>query len=113
MIKLLYTSVTAIMFIFMLWMVFWWIPIDISQGPVAKTVFIHVPLAWCSMVAIILVSIASIIYLVRKNLFWHQVAQSTAEIGVIFGIAALVSGIIWAKPIWGVWWTGEAKLTKL
>ena len=111
MIKLLYTSVTAIMFIFMLWMVFWWIPIDISQGPVAKTVFIHVPLAWCSMVAIILVSIASIIYLVRKNLFWDQVAQSTAEIGVIFGIAALVSGIIWAKPIWGVWWTGEAKLT--
>ena len=59
MIKLLYTSITAIMFIFMLWMVFWWIPIDISQGPVAKTVFIHVPLAWCSMVAIILVSIAS------------------------------------------------------
>ena len=99
------------MFIFMLWMVFWWIPIDISQGPVAKTVFIHVPLAWCSMVAIILVSIASIIYLMRKNLFWDQVAQSTAEIGVIFGIAALVSGIIWAKPIWGVWWTGEAKLT--
>lgn len=111
MIKLLYTSITAIMFIFMLWMVFWWIPIDISQGPVAKTVFIHVPLAWCSMVAIILVSIASIIYLLRKNLFWDQVAQSTAEIGVIFGIAALVSGIIWAKPIWGVWWTGEAKLT--
>ena len=111
MIKLLYTLITAIMFIFMLWMVFWWIPIDISQGPVAKTVFIHVPLAWCSMVAIILVSIASIIYLLRKNLFWDQVAQSTAEIGVIFGIAALVSGIIWAKPIWGVWWTGEAKLT--
>ena len=107
----LFTLITFLVFIFMLWMVFWWIPIDISQGPVAKTVFIHVPLAWCSMVAIILVSIASIIYLVRKNLFWDQVAQSTAEIGVIFGIAALVSGIIWAKPIWGVWWTGEAKLT--
>ncbi|MBC78531.1 MAG: cytochrome C assembly protein [Chloroflexi bacterium] len=111
MIKFIFTSITAIIFFITLWMIFWWMPIDISQGPVAKTVFIHVPLAWCSMLAIIAVAISSIIYLLRKNLFWDEVAQATAEIGLIFGIVALVSGIIWAKPIWGVWWTGEAKLT--
>ncbi len=111
MLKLIFTSITSLIFIAMLWMVFWWIPIDISQGPVAKTVFLHVPLAWCSMVAIIAVAISSIIYLTKKNIFWDQVAQAIAEIGVMFGIVALVSGIIWAKPIWGVWWTGEAKLT--
>ena len=107
----LFTSITFIIFIFMLWMIFWWIPIDISQGPVAKTVFIHVPLAWCSMIAIVLVAVASIYYLFNKKLFWDNLAQSTAEVGVIFGSLALISGIIWAKPIWGVWWTGEAKLT--
>ena len=107
----LFTLTTFITFVFMLWMIFWWIPIDISQGPVAKTVFIHVPLAWCSMIAIVLVAVASIYYLFNKKLFWDNLAQSTAEVGVIFGSLALISGIIWAKPIWGVWWTGEAKLT--
>ncbi|MBL40143.1 MAG: cytochrome C assembly protein [Chloroflexi bacterium] len=107
----LFTVTTLITFVFMLWMIFWWIPIDISQGPVAKTVFIHVPLAWCSMIAIVLVAVASIYYLFNKKLFWDNLAQSTAEVGVIFGSLALISGIIWAKPIWGVWWTGEAKLT--
>ena len=107
----LFTLITFLVFIFMLWMVFWWIPIDISQGPVAKTVFIHVPLAWCSMVAIVLVAISSIYYLFNKKLFWDNLAQSTAEVGVLFGSLALITGIIWAKPIWGVWWTGEAKLT--
>jgi heme exporter protein C len=74
MINKLIISSTLIINILMLWMIFWWLPIDISQGPVAKTIFIHVPLAWC-------------------------------------GLSALITGIVWAKPIWGVWWTGEAKLT--
>ena len=103
--------ITFLIFTFMLWMVFWWIPIDISQGPVAKTVFIHVPLAWCSMIAIMIVAFSSIYYLFSKKLFWDNLAQSTAEVGIMFGVLALISGIIWAKPIWGVWWTGEAKLT--
>jgi len=111
MIKSVFTFITTVIFLLTLWMIFWWMPIDISQGPVAKTVFIHVPLAWCSMLAIIAVATSSIVYLYKKNLFWDQIAQSTAEIGLIFGIVALGSGIIWAKPIWGVWWTGEAKLT--
>ena len=99
MIKFIFTFITTLIFLSTMWMIFWWMPIDISQGPVAKTVFIHVPVAWCSMLAIIAVSIASIVYLYRKNLFWDQVAQATAEIGLMFGIVALVSGIIWAKPI--------------
>ena len=106
-----FITTTFLIFTYMLWMVFWWIPIDISQGPVAKTVFIHVPLAWCSMIAIVIVAFSSIYYLFSKKIFWDNLAQSTAEVGVMFGVLALISGIIWAKPIWGVWWTGEAKLT--
>ena len=61
--------------------------------------------------SIVLVAISSIYYLFNKKLFWDNLAQSTAEVGVLFGSLALITGIIWAKPIWGVWWTGEAKLT--
>ena len=63
-------------------MVFWWIPIDISQGPVQKLYLFMKKIVWCSMVAIILVSIASIIYLAEKKSFWIRF-KSTAEIGVI------------------------------
>tara|TARA_B110000438_G_scaffold89537_1_gene89040 strand:+ start:4584 stop:5108 length:525 start_codon:yes stop_codon:yes gene_type:complete len=63
------------------------------------------------MIAIVIVAISSIYYLFSKKIFWDNLAQSTAEVGVMFGVLALISGIIWAKPIWGVWWTGEAKLT--
>ena len=111
MINKLIISSTLIINILMLWMIFWWLPIDISQGPVAKTIFIHVPLAWCSMIAICVVAISSILYLYTKKTFWDNNAQAFAETGLVFGLSALITGIVWAKPIWGVWWTGEAKLT--
>ena len=111
MINKLIISSTLIINILMLWMIFWWLPIDISQGPVAKTIFIHVPLAWCSMIAICVVAISSILYLFTKKTFWDNCAQAFAETGLVFGLTALITGIVWAKPIWGVWWTGEAKLT--
>ena len=69
MINKLIISSTLIINILMLWMIFWWLPIDISQGPVAKTIFIHVPLAWCSMIAICVVAISSILYLFTKKTF--------------------------------------------
>jgi heme exporter protein C len=111
MINKLIISSTLLINILMLWMIFWWLPIDISQGPVAKTIFIHVPLAWCSMIAICVVAISSILYLFTKKTFWDNCAQAFAETGLVFGLTALITGIVWAKPIWGVWWTGEAKLT--
>ena len=111
MINKLIISSTLIINILMLWMIFWWLPIDISQGPVAKTIFIHVPLAWCSMIAICVVAISSILYLFTKKTFLDNNAQAFAETGLVFGLSALITGIVWAKPIWGVWWTGEAKLT--
>ena len=70
-----------------------------------------IALSAINKVTIVLVAISSIYYLFNKKLFWDNLAQSTAEVGVLFGSLALITGIIWAKPIWGVWWTGEAKLT--
>ena len=103
--------VTLIAVAFALWMMFLWVPTDINQGVVQRILYIHVPVAWVSMVAIVGVAVASLLYLRTKNERWDRLAVSMAEVGVIFGAIMLISGMIWAKPVWEVWWTGEAKLT--
>ena len=94
-----------------LWMMFVWVPSDINQGVVQRIFYIHVPVAWVSMVAIVGVAAASVLYLTTKREQWDRLAVSMAEVGVMFGAVMLISGMIWAKPVWEVWWTGEAKLT--
>ena len=103
--------VTLIAVAFALWMMFLWVPTDINQGVVQRILYIHVPVAWVSMVAIVGVAVASLLYLRTKNDRWDRLAVSMAEVGVMFGAIMLISGMIWAKPVWEVWWTGEAKLT--
>ncbi len=102
---------TLIAMAFALWMMFLWVPTDINQGVVQRILYIHVPTAWVSMVAIVGVAAASILYLTTKKEHWDRLAVSMAEVGVMFGAVMLISGMIWAKPVWKVWWTGEAKLT--
>ncbi|MEX0762722.1 MAG: cytochrome c biogenesis protein CcsA [Dehalococcoidia bacterium] len=94
-----------------LWMVFLWVPTETNQGAIQRILYFHVPVAWVSMVAIIIVAIGSVAYLVTKNEKWDRLAAATAETGLVFGALMLLSGMIWARPVWGVWWTGEAKLT--
>ena len=94
-----------------LWMVFFWVPTEANQGAIQRIVYFHVPVAWGSMLGVILVAVASVAYLLTKRQIWDRVAVATAETGVVFGGLMLLSGMLWARPVWGVWWTGEAKLT--
>ncbi len=93
------------------WMIFFWVPTEINQGAVQRILYFHVPTAWVSMAAIIGVAGASLAYLRTNNRKWDNIAVSMAEVGVMFGVLMLLSGMIWARPVWGVFWTGEAKLT--
>ncbi len=102
---------TASLMVLTLWMVFFWVPTEANQGNIQRILYIHVPVAWASMLAIIFVAVASIAYLRTKNEVWDRLAVATAETGVVFGALMLITGMIWARPVWGVWWTGEAKLT--
>lgn len=102
--------VTAGLMAITLWMVFFWVPTEANQGAVQRTLYIHVPVAWGSMLAIMVVAAASVVYLRTKNELWDRIAVATAETGVVFGALMLITGMIWARPVWGVWWTGEAKL---
>jgi heme exporter protein C len=107
----LFLIFTAALFAITLWMVFLWVPTEVNQGNVQRILYIHVPVAWASMLSIIVVAGASVVYLRTKNEAWDRLAVSTAETGVVFGALMLITGMIWARPVWGVWWTGEAKLT--
>lgn len=103
--------ITASLMAITLWMVFFWVPTESNQGAIQRILYIHVPVAWGAMLAIIFIAGASIAYLRTKNELWDRLAVATAETGVVFGALMLITGMIWARPVWGVWWTGEAKLT--
>ena len=107
----LYLIISGAITLLSIWMIFIWVPTEVNQGLVQRILYVHVPFAWASMVAIIAVAITSLMFLATKKILWDNLSQSLAEVGVVSAIVMLFSGIVWAKPIWGVWWTGEAKLT--
>ena len=94
-----------------LYLIFIWVPTETNQGAVQRILYFHVPVACESMLGIFGVSGSSFMYLWKKTEKWDRVAVASAEVGVIFCGMMLLSGMIWARPVWAVWWTGEAKLT--
>lgn len=89
------------------------LPETVEQGPYARLIAIHPPLAWASYLAFGATALASVLYLVprTRSRTWDRLAASSAEAGVIFTALTLVTGSIWGRPTWGVWWTWDARLT--
>jgi heme exporter protein C len=81
------------------------------MGIIQRIFYLMVPVGWLALLSFLVVFIGSILYLVKKESKWDILAHSSAEIGIVFTTLALVTGILWAKPVWGVWWTWEARLT--
>lgn len=86
-------------------------PEEASLGIIQKIFYIHVPLAWWGFISFFIVFIASIAYLKTKSFQWHALALANAEIGLLFTGCVLVTGMIWGKSSWGVWWTWDPRLT--
>ena len=86
-------------------------PIELRQGPAQKIFYLHVPAAWSALLAFSLVGITSALYLWLRDPRLDRFAASSAEVGVAFSAVMLTTGPIWAKPIWGTWWTWDARLT--
>ena len=87
-----------------------WAPTDAVQGDVYRILYVHVPLAWLSYLAFVIVFLASVGWLWSKRPVFDAIAVASAEIGVLFTGLFIVAGSIWAKPTWGVWWTWEPRL---
>ena len=86
-------------------------PVERLQGPAQKIFYVHAPSAWVAFLAFAVVAIAGVMYLWLKDLRLDRVAESSAEVGVVFTTAVLITGPLWGKPVWGTWWTWDARLT--
>lgn len=92
-------------------MIFFYAPIESKMGIVQKIFYFHVPLAWNAFLGFAIVFFASFRYLATRDPKWDARALSAAEVGVLFTTLVLITGPIWAKPVWGIWWTWDARLT--
>jgi len=86
-------------------------PVEANQGVAQKIFYIHVPSAWVAFLAFGVVGVCSVLFLVLRDARLDRIAASSAEVGVVFTTGVLLTGPIWARPIWGVWWTWDMRLT--
>ncbi len=94
-----------------LWLVVFYAPIEKVQGVVQKIFYVHVPLSGPAYLGFILTGVGGIGYLRTRRESWDRLAHCSAEVGVLFTTLILLSGPLWAKPVWGHWWVWDLKLT--
>ena len=96
------------------WLGLWVTPPDKVQGDLVRLVYIHPPIAWVAIyLAFGLAAVSSVLWLWSRTRspFWDRLAVSAMEVGVVFTALTLVTGSIWGRPTWGVWWAWDARLT--
>src|SRR5436853_2286081 len=86
-------------------------PTEQTMGNVQRIFYYHVPSAWTAFLLFSINFIASVTYLIRRNPSADAIALVSAEVGVVFCTVVLVTGPIWARPVWGIWWTWDVRLT--
>jgi len=86
-------------------------PTEQTMGDVQRIFYYHAPTAWVAGLCFFVNFLASIVYLWKRSLNADALALASAEVGVVFCTIVLITGPIWARPVWGIWWTWEARLT--
>jgi heme exporter protein C len=86
-------------------------PTEATMGDVQRIFYYHVPSAWTAFLLFTINLVASVVYLLRRSVKADILALVSAEVGVVFCTVVLVTGPIWARPVWGIWWTWDMRLT--
>ena len=107
----IFAVITFLLLSYGLYQGMWEAPREATMGDIQRIFYYHVPSAWTSFLCFFANFIASVVYLVRRNLKADAFAVGTAEVGVVFCTVVLVTGPLWARPVWGIWWTWDARLT--
>jgi len=102
--------VTALLLSFALYEALVVAPTERTMGDVQRIFYYHVPSAWTAFLLFMINFVASVAYLIRRNVKADIVALVSAEVGVVFCTVVLVTGPIWARPVWGIWWTWDLRL---
>lgn len=102
---------TFIWILVALYMIFLYAPQEATMGEVQRIFYIHVPSAWTAFLAYFVVFLGSVSHLATRSRFSDELAHAACEVGFVFCTCVLVTGPLWAKPVWGIWWTWDARLT--
>ncbi len=104
------SAVTGVLFLIALGMVLFYAPEEAVMGNVQRVFYFHVSAGWVGGLAFLVTAVAGIVYLMRSDPKWDRVAQASVEVGIVFTLINIVSGSIWARPIWNTWWTWDPRL---
>lgn len=102
---------TGLMFLIAVGMVFFYAPTEAVMGDVQRVFYFHVSAGWVGMLSFLVAAVAGIFYLLRGNRRWDIAGLAAVEIGIVFIFINIVTGSIWARPIWNTWWTWDPRLT--
>lgn len=103
--------VSVVLFLVALFLVFFYAPLEATMGQVQRVFYFHVSTAWVGMLGFTVAALVGIVYLRTGNLKWDIAAMAAIEISLVFFLVAIVTGSIWARPIWNTWWTWDPRLT--
>lgn len=92
-------------------MVFLYAPVEAVMGMVQKVFYFHVASTWTGMLGFLVAMVSGILYLRSKDSKWDVVGLAGVEIGMFFTLIGIITGSIWARPIWNTWWTWDPRLT--
>jgi heme exporter protein C len=109
--NIFFDSITILLVIVAIYLVFFYAPEERTMGIIQKIFYFHVSSAWISFMAFFVTFLFSILYLIKNKYFYDVVAFSSAEVGLVFCTIVLVTGPLWAKPVWGAYWTWDPRLT--
>ena len=84
---------------------------DIQQGQIQRIFYIHMPSFFGALTAFGATVVGGVIYLLRRSEAWDRIALAGVEVGLAFSLINLLTGAIWARPIWNTWWTWDPRLT--
>ena len=103
-------AVTAGLFVIALYLVLFYAPLEAVMGEVQRVFYFHVAAGWVGALAFVVAAVSGIVYLARGDRRWDRVGLASVEIGIVFTLINIVSGSIWARPIWNTWWTWDPRL---
>lgn len=93
------------------WLIYYYAPLEESMGFAQKIFYLHLPMAFWCLISYSMIFIFSIYYLVKREEKYDFLCRAFAETGTLFATLALLTGIIWARISWGIWWTWDPRLT--
>ncbi len=104
-------TATAVLFVAATAMVFFYAPEEAVMGQVQRVFYFHVSAGWVGMLGFLAAAIAGIAFLRTGRRDWDIVGLAAVEIGMVFAFINIITGSIWARPIWNTWWTWDPRLT--